>query len=174
MVEWFKAPVLKTGVGNPPPRVRIPLSPPVFRYIISEGGETVTPNALWQEFVAKFPDYNGKNYDVFSFGDKPDELLRLVLAGQKIATSCIYRGSAAQVGDISIIVDSKGDAKAVVETVRIDIVPFNQVTDAFAQKEGEGDKTLETWRRIHLSFWGNIDPDTLLECEEFRLLYQTE
>ena len=28
MVEWFKAPVLKTGVGVPPPRVRIPLSPP--------------------------------------------------------------------------------------------------------------------------------------------------
>ena len=29
MVEWFKAPVLKTGVGVPPPRVRIPLSPPL-------------------------------------------------------------------------------------------------------------------------------------------------
>ena len=34
MVEWFKAPVLKTGVGVPPPRVRIPLSPPTktFRH----------------------------------------------------------------------------------------------------------------------------------------------
>ena len=29
MVEWFKAPVLKTGVGAPPPRVRIPLFPPL-------------------------------------------------------------------------------------------------------------------------------------------------
>ena len=27
MVEWFKAPVLKTGVGANPPWVRIPLCP---------------------------------------------------------------------------------------------------------------------------------------------------
>ncbi len=29
MAEWFKAPVLKTGVGASPPWVRIPLPPPV-------------------------------------------------------------------------------------------------------------------------------------------------
>ena len=28
MAEWFKAPVLKTGVGSRPPWVRIPLPPP--------------------------------------------------------------------------------------------------------------------------------------------------
>src|SRR5690606_5410526 len=28
MAEWFKAPVLKTGVGASPPWVRIPLPPP--------------------------------------------------------------------------------------------------------------------------------------------------
>src|SRR3569833_1974075 len=28
MAEWFKAPVLKPGVGASPPWVRIPLSPP--------------------------------------------------------------------------------------------------------------------------------------------------
>ena len=30
MVEWFKAPVLKTGVGASPPWVRIPLPPPFY------------------------------------------------------------------------------------------------------------------------------------------------
>ena len=28
MVEWLKAPVLKTGEGLRPPRVRIPIPPP--------------------------------------------------------------------------------------------------------------------------------------------------
>ena len=32
VVEWFKAPVLKTGVGSPPPRVRIPPFPPVKKF----------------------------------------------------------------------------------------------------------------------------------------------
>ena len=31
MVEWFKAPVLKTGVGASPPWVRIPPHPPLYR-----------------------------------------------------------------------------------------------------------------------------------------------
>ena len=29
MVEWLKAPVLKTGEGLRPPRVRIPIPPPL-------------------------------------------------------------------------------------------------------------------------------------------------
>jgi hypothetical protein len=32
MVEWFKAPVLKTGVGASPPWVRIPLPPPFLAH----------------------------------------------------------------------------------------------------------------------------------------------
>ncbi|MDN5370108.1 MAG: hypothetical protein PWP74_1416, partial [Shewanella sp.] len=28
VAEWFNAPVLKTGVGLPPPRVQIPAPPP--------------------------------------------------------------------------------------------------------------------------------------------------
>ena len=133
----------------------------------------MTPESLWQEFVEKYPSYKEKSYDVFTFGDKPDELLELVLHGEKTATSCIYRGGElAQAGDISIILDSKGNAKAIIETTKISIVPFNQVTEKFAQKEGEGDKKLATWRKIHKTFWKDIKPDTLLECEEFRLLYQ--
>lgn len=50
------------------------------------------PESLWQEFIAKEPAYKGKSYDTFTFGDKPDELLRLVMCGEKTATSCIYRG----------------------------------------------------------------------------------
>jgi len=135
----------------------------------------MTPENLWQDFISKFPQYKGKSYDIFTFGDKPNELLQLVLTGQKTATCCIYRGTTLEnIGDISIILDSAGNAQAIIETTKISIVPFNQVTDDFAAKEGEEDKTLTSWRKIHLRFWGNISPDTLLECEEFKLLYQRD
>lgn len=132
----------------------------------------MTPVELWQEFIEKQPSYRGKPYDVFTFGDNPDELLKLVLHGEKTATSCIYRGNAtAQVGDISIILDSAGNAQAIIEDIKISIIPFDKVTANFAHKEGEGDKTLATWRKIHKTFWKGITPETLLECEEFKLLY---
>ena len=135
----------------------------------------MTPEELWQEFIQKYPSYKGQTYDVFTFGDKPDELLNLVLQGKKIATSCIYRGNSTdQVGNISIILDSTGNAQAIIEDTKISIVPFNKVTADFACKEGEGDKTLASWRKIHKSFWKDVKSDTLLECEEFRLLYPKE
>ena len=133
----------------------------------------MTPESLWQEFVRKFPEYKGKSYDTFTFGDKPDDLLHLVLTGQKTATCCIYRGGTlGSAGDISIVLDAKGDAQTIIETTNVSTVPFNQITEDFARKEGEGNKTLASWRKIHLSFWGNIPLDTPLECEEFKLLYQ--
>ena len=134
----------------------------------------MTPENLWQEFVKKFPKYKGKSYDTFSFGDRPDELLKLVLTGQKIATSCLYRGNPSKAKDISIILDSAGNAQAIIENTKVSIVPFDKVNIDFAHKEGEGDKTLATWRKIHQAFWKDITPDTLLECEEFKLLYPKE
>ena len=135
----------------------------------------MTPEQLWQEFVEKYPSYKGKSYDVFTFGDKPDELLQLVLSGEKTATCCIYQdGNTNKTGDISIILDSAGNAQAIIEETKVSIVPFNKIDHNFARKEGEGDKTLATWRKIHKVFWKDIKPDTLLECEEFKLLYPTK
>lgn len=132
----------------------------------------MTPEKLWQEFILKNPLYKKKSYDVFTFGDKPDVLLQLILLGQKTATCCIYRGGKiAQSGDISIVLNSLGQAQAIIETTKTSIIPFNKVNTTFAQKEGEGNKTLASWRQIHKNFWGDIAPDTLLECEEFKLLY---
>ena len=78
----------------------------------------------------------------------------------------------ANIGDISIILDSAGNAQAIIENIKVSIVPFNKIDATFAHNEGEGNKTLASWRKIHKAFWKDIKPDTLLECEEFRLLYQ--
>jgi len=59
------------------------------------------------------------------------------------------------------------------ETVSIELVAFDQVTQEFAAKEGEGDSSLDQWRISHREYFertGVYRPDMLLWCETFRLI----
>lgn len=55
-------------------------------------------------------------------------------------------------GDYSVILDSRGDARCVIKTTRVCVVPFDKVSEAHAYKEGEGDRTLAFWRETHRDF----------------------
>jgi len=102
-----------------------------------------------------------KTPDAWAFGDDPqlaDDLLALVLAGIKTGTaSALWDFEEGEpipkVGDLSIILDGAGHPRAVIQTTAIDIVPFNQVSAEHASSEGEGDRTLVSWRKDHESFW---------------------
>jgi uncharacterized protein YhfF len=59
-----------------------------------------------------------------------------------------------------------GRPRAVVETVSLEQRAFQEVDEAFARKEGEGDLTLEWWREVHMSYFKRNDPSMLLWCEE--------
>ena len=62
-------------------------------------------------------------------------------------------------------------------TSKITICPFKDVTAEHAFKEGEGDRSLEYWRRVHKEFLeselGKIDmafnEEAKVICEEFEL-----
>jgi uncharacterized protein YhfF len=58
-------------------------------------------------------------------------------------------------GDYSVATDGLGVGRCVIKTTRIDVVPFGQVDAAFAYDEGEGDRTLGYWRRVH---WEVLHP----------------
>ncbi|QAY68690.1 ASCH domain-containing protein [Xylanimonas protaetiae] len=124
----------------------------------------------------------------WSFGDSPelaDELLALVLRGQKTGTSSAvveYEAADEPVpakGDLSILLDGRGEPRALVRTSRVDVVAFDDVTEEFAASEGEGDRTLASWRADHEAFWRRTLPALGLEfdlamdvvCERFELLY---
>ena len=50
---------------------------------------------------------------------------------------------------------------------------FDEVDRSFAFDEGEGDRTLEYWRRAHSPYFtrrGAFSPDMLLWCERFRVI----
>lgn len=113
------------------------------------------------------------------FGDTPelnDELLALVLAGRKTATCGAYTPNGLgvpHVGMLSVIEDSEGRARCVIETLQVDITRFCDVTAEFARMEGEGDLSLEYWQDAHRAYFtrnGGFAEDMPLYCEIFRVV----
>lgn len=125
---------------------------------------------------------------VWSFGDSPelaDELLGLVLTGRKTATAGAVDDYEAagealpEVGDVSVVTDGAGNPRAVLRTTRVDVVPFGEVDAEHAALEGEGDGSLESWRRDHEAVWRRrlgveqIDPSMRMVLERFEVVYPT-
>ncbi|GIG37355.1 ASCH domain-containing protein [Cellulomonas pakistanensis] len=101
----------------------------------------------------------------WSFGDDPalaDELLGLVLDGTKTATSTAlaeYEAADEPLpvkGDLSIVTDGAGRPGALIRTTRVETLPFDQVDGGFAAAEGEGDRTLASWRAEHERYWRRV------------------
>jgi uncharacterized protein YhfF len=113
----------------------------------------------------------------FWFGDNPglaEELAQLVLAGTKTATCwAATDGPRTTVGKRMVMLDGAGQPRAVIETVELIRRQFNHVDAAFAYDEGEGDRSLDDWRRAHRSYFtrlGQFAPDMALYCERFRVV----
>jgi len=119
-----------------------------------------------------------RSLESFTFGDGPelaDQLLALVLAGKKTATcwDAAEGLKGCEVGKAMVAKDAAGASRAVLETVELTQRRFDQVDAAFAHDEGEDDRTLESWRAAHQSYFtrnGGFAPDMLLNCERFRLV----
>lgn len=142
----------------------------------------------WREARSALPDLPEALPEAWAFGATPehaDGLLALVLAGIKVGTASSlwdYEESGEplpRVGEFSIILDGAGAPRAVIETTEIEIVPFDEVDEAHAFAEGEGDRTLAHWREVHERYWRTHSEnprgyarDMPVVCERFRLLLQ--
>ena len=140
----------------------------------------------WRDARIAMPELPEKLPEAWAFGATPehaDELLALVLAEIKVGTASSlwdYEQSGDPlpvVGELSIILDGEGAPRAVIETTAIDVVPFDEVDEAHAFAEGEGDRSLAHWREVHERYWRRHSenprgyaPDMPVVCELFRLL----
>jgi uncharacterized protein YhfF len=100
-----------------------------------------------------FPGEESRYYEPMSIGDTPvaaDEGAAAILSGDKTATSSARwqypDGRIPFVGALSVLLDGSGRARAIVETVRVEIIPFGSVERDFAHAYGEGARTLDWWR----------------------------
>lgn len=116
-----------------------------------------------------------------AFGDTPalaDQLAELVKQGKKTATCGSLAAlqsdpDAPAIGDYSIILDGAGQPVCVIRTLSLRLVRFCDVTADFARKEGEGDLSLDYWRREHQRFFaatGTFDERMELVAEEFAVV----
>ena len=105
--------------------------------------------------------------------------------GQSIGASASVRPVNIQgsfslgLGDYSVILNSSEEAVCIIKTLKVYVIAFNQVSDEHAFKEGEGDRSLEYWRMVHVRFLTNelasvhkaFDEHTKVVCEEFEVVY---
>ena len=85
-----------------------------------------------------------------------DQGAALILAGIKTATSSVFwdypDGQIPFAGALSVLLDGAGRHRAIVETQRVEIMPFGAADEAFARAYGEGERTL-TWFRSTIGAW---------------------
>jgi uncharacterized protein YhfF len=156
--------------------------------IVNVGLRSPAVQAFWRKFCLARSISPDQRWDVFAFGDTPalaDELLALVLAGPKRATAALvlqfeHAGDPLpERGAHSVVLDGRGKPACIIRTVDVQVRPFDQTDARFAWDEGEGDRTLETWREGHRRYftrqcagWGiAFDERMAIVLERFELVW---
>jgi len=108
-----------------------------------------------------------------------------VLDGRKRATAGLLwafeveRKPLPRPGDLSVVTRWSGQPLCVIETLAVDLVPFDDVTAEFAATEGEGDGSLAFWRQGHTEYFarecariGRVPSGSMpIVCERFVVVY---
>jgi uncharacterized protein YhfF len=154
--------------------------------------EHKTAKEMWKKYLSTIGESindTGKTYESWYFCNNEkdtNELAGLVKKGIKKATASLHylyeieNEPIPEVGDYVIIANWKRIAQCIIQITNINTIPFKDVTEEFAAKEEEGDKTLSFWRKVHRKFFTlelkehnkEFSEDMLVVCEEFAVVYK--
>ncbi len=146
---------------------------------------------FWKDYLETLPEKQRavlrlpQSWGFGAGAEMADDLGGLVVQGIKTATCSLYWEYEAglevlpKAGDLSIILDGRDEPMCLIETLSIEIKPFNTVDAQFAYDEGEGDRSLEYWRQAHWHFFGRtcteigrqLSEEMPVVCERFRVRY---
>lgn len=139
---------------------------------------------MWEEFRKERPELP-MNFDSWAFGVEADALAQLVLSAKKTATTSGYdlyafdEEELPREGSFDVILDSQDQAVCIIEVTKVTVMPFEEVTADHAAKEGEGDLSLDYWRRVHEELFTewyaeeelSFTPQSKVVLEEFQVVY---
>lgn len=138
---------------------------------------------MWEQFSQK--ENIEADYEAWAFGDDADTLAELVAAGIKTATASAFvfyelEGEPLpEAGQYSVILNSREEAVCIIKSTRVFVIPYCNVDERQAWKEGEGDRSLSYWRIVHERFFRDelaqlglpFDEKMKVVCEEFEKVY---
>ena len=115
----------------------------------------------WNRFIKKNEMYKESKYEVWSFGytdNIANKLIGYVKIGKKKGTSSALEmydidQKVPEEGDISIITYGNGSPGCIIRTEEIRKKKFKEISKEEARLEGEGDLSLEYWRKVHEDFF---------------------
>jgi uncharacterized protein YhfF len=78
-----------------------------------------------------------------------------------------------------VVTNWEGKAQCIVRTTGVKLKPFFSIDEAYAKLEGEGDKSLEYWKKTHwehyereLEPFNRVPRDSMIiVCEEFEKVF---
>ena len=96
----------------------------------------------------------------WKFGIDNNKLIDLVLSNKKRATSSLFidETNLPVIGEESIICYDDNTCACIVKTVDYKIMKFNEMTEEYVKLEGEGDLSLDYWKKEHYDFFKSINP----------------
>ena len=146
----------------------------------------MTAKEMWDAHIKLHPEAADTEYEAWAYGDAPDELARLTVEGIKTATASAYpvyeleQEPIPKTGEYSVILWADGSAACVIRTTKVYVTPYQDVSAEHACKEGEGDRSLEYWRKVHEEFFRqelqslgmDFTEEMAVVCEEFEVVFK--
>ncbi|MDO6517683.1 ASCH domain-containing protein [Zobellia uliginosa] len=145
---------------------------------------------MWERFTTSYPEFKeGEAPESWFFHDNAadaNRLAELVVQGKKQAGSGLYswyeeaKADLPSVGTKHIITDFDGTARAIIEIKKVDTIPFNKISEAYAALDmGTTNEPLQKWKKAHWDFFASTmkksekqaTEDMLVVCEYFETLW---
>ena len=144
----------------------------------------------WSDFECRWQDHSSTKphlYEAFHFGNTETsarELAASVVSGLKTATSDLLwtvelnQKPLVQMGDLSIVTDWDEKPVCLIQTTEVRVLPLEKIDAQFAFDYGEGDRTLEWWKREMWRYYVHecerigrkATRDMPLVCERFHVV----
>ena len=151
------------------------------------------PNQVWNNYLKSIGEDPAKTDKKFTMiehfcddKEQTDSLYKLVIQGIKRATTAsvkiceYYNEDISRPGDYWIVTNFDETECCVVQTIKSTIKKFKDVTEEDAFIEGEGDRSLQYWRKAHIDFFKEeyeslgwtFSEETEVVFEEFNVVYK--
>ena len=114
-------------------------------------------------------------------GVSRDTILNFLFNGNKRATAGLLEHDymaegepIEHIGEILVVLGNENEPLGKIQTKRVDIVRFDEVSDEFALAEAEGDLSGDDFRNSHRAFWEGcgyeVKPESMVVCMYFDLI----